>query len=310
MTKTLNALLDPLWNPFPESNRSETAPTLLCREAGLLNCDDVFPARLGVFETDQGDFLLDSVLGQGGMGIVFEARAKDGSRVALKTIQSSQWSSEELLGHFERETACLSRLDAPGIVKMVSRGIGEGDIPFIALELIEGYSLRRLLKTAGKFSLDSILDLVTAVTAALNAVHGAGIIHCDIKPDNLLIDFKGQPWLVDFGVGVRLAEDRAIPVGGTLDYMPVEQVFSREVDHRADQHALAVTVFELMTGMVPDLQVRRGVHCPDEISPELLAVLRQGMAAKPSDRHPSLNHFRDALDFALAPYSFDVGKVW
>lgn len=203
------------------------------------------------------------VLGQGGMGAVYEAEQEQPRRrVALKVIRPGL-ATPGLTRRFRREAEVLARLKHPGIAQIYGIGVGDAGgarAPFIAMELIEG---RRLIDHARALDLGThaCLELAVRVCDAVEHAHQRGIIHRDIKPANILVDADGQPKVLDFGVA-RLTEHDLNPVTmqtepgriiGTAAYMSPEQASGDpdELDTRSDVYALGVVIYELLTGRLP-----------------------------------------------------------
>jgi eukaryotic-like serine/threonine-protein kinase len=221
-----------------------------------------------------GPFRLLSVLGTGGMGVVFEAeQQRPRRRVALKVMRSDL-ASRSAIQRFRREIETLGRLQHPGIAQIHEAGSlagrdGVGDaLPYIAMELVRGQPLDDFIRaSAGSTRL--VAELIARVCDAVHHAHQRGVVHRDLKPANILVvqeeNAPAQPKVLDFGIA-RLAE-REGPGGtiatiagqilGTLAYMSPEQLLgeSASVDHRSDVYALGVMLYELLAGRLP-LDVR------------------------------------------------------
>jgi serine/threonine protein kinase len=196
------------------------------------------------------------LLGQGGMGIVYKGRQPFLDRqVAIKLIRPDVGDLAESQERFILEARSLAKLMHPYIVTVFDFGKA-GDLCYLVMEYVEGTSLRRLIGKKAVSERD-VLDFVPQVGQALEHAHENGIIHRDVKPENILVDRKNRVRLVDFGLAKLLgpgvaasADDQRI--AGTLDYMAPEQFSMPEsVDHRADIYAAGVVLFEMLTGEVP-----------------------------------------------------------
>jgi tetratricopeptide (TPR) repeat protein len=209
-----------------------------------------------------GGYLLVRVIGEGGMGVVFEAEQEHPRRiVALKVIKPG-FAYAELLRRFERESQVLARLQHPGIAQIYEAGAadaGFGPQPYFALEFIHGVPLRDYAD-AHQLSTRQRLELMTKVCDAVQHAHERGIIHRDLKPGNILVDEARQPKILDFGVARLTDSDartsRHTDVGqlvGTLAYMSPEQVTADplELDTRSDVYALGVILYELLANRLP-----------------------------------------------------------
>ncbi|HEX2881141.1 MAG TPA: serine/threonine-protein kinase, partial [Polyangiaceae bacterium] len=203
-------------------------------------------------------------LGEGGMGVVWAARHLAlGSEVAVKFIRKERLATDSaLLTRFEREARTLARITHPNVVRVMDFG-SEGTTPYIVMELLEGYSLADLFERGGRLSLASVQALVCQVAGALAAAHDEGVVHRDIKPQNIFVTstdplcFK----VLDFGVA-KLLRLPSAPLSteltetgvviGSAPYMSPEQLEARgDVDPRSDLWSLGVIVYEALTGMRP-----------------------------------------------------------
>ncbi|MHC5112395.1 MAG: protein kinase domain-containing protein, partial [Planctomycetota bacterium] len=203
------------------------------------------------------------VLGQGGMGIVYEAtQDKPSRRVALKVLARGVFG-QQLLRRFRQEAEILGRLKHPGIAQVFDCGeldAQDGGQAYIAMELIEG---RPLTKHAAAVALNmrQRLELFASICDAVHHAHQKGVIHRDLKPDNILVTNDGAPKILDFGIArvteadlqVTTIQTHAGQLVGTITYMSPEQVSGNldELDLRSDIYALGVLLFELLAGKLP-----------------------------------------------------------
>ncbi len=209
-----------------------------------------------------GNYRIVRLLGEGGMGAVYEAEQdQPRRRVALKVIKAA-WASPEMLRRFEQESRALGRLQHPGIAQIYEAGsadAGFGVQPFFAMELIHG---KPLVEYANEHKLNTRqrLELMIQVCDAVHHAHQRGIIHRDLKPGNILVDETGQPRILDFGLARATDSDaqatRQTDMGqllGTLAYMSPEQVLADPyaLDTRSDVYALGVILYELLAGKMP-----------------------------------------------------------
>lgn len=217
-----------------------------------------------------GRYRIIRLLGEGGMGAVYEAEQdRPRRRVALKVIKTA-WATPEIIRRFEREFQLLGRLHHPGIAQIYEAGTantGIGFQPFFAMEIIHGKSL---VEYAQVRHLDTRqrLALMIQVCEAIQHAHQHGIIHRDLKPANIMVDENGHPKILDFGLARVTDSDaqasRQTDVGqllGTLAYMSPEQVLADPLalDTRSDVYALGVILYELLAGKLP-YQLTRHLH--------------------------------------------------
>jgi tetratricopeptide (TPR) repeat protein len=223
--------------------------------------DGAAPRRIGRYE-------IIRVVGEGGMGIVYEARQEMPHRiVALKVIRGGLPSSDALR-RFQHEAEILGQLQHPGIACVHEAGVAEvdggegvlGRLPFFAMEFVRGESVTDYARKAG-FATPGRLKLVASICDAVQHAHQKGVIHRDLKPANILVDESGQPKILDFGVARATDADvqtltTPTDVGqllGTVPYMSPEQVTGdpRVVDTRSDVYSLGVVLYELLSGELP-----------------------------------------------------------
>jgi len=232
-----------------------------------------------------GRYRIIRILGEGGMGTVYEAEQDQPRRnVALKVIKASL-ASPALLQRFEAESQALGRLHHPGIAQIYEAGSAEtpfGLQPFFAMELIHGQPLTQYANKR-KLNLRQRLSLMIQVCDAAQHAHQRGIIHRDLKPGNILVDETGQPKILDFGLARATDCDaeatRQTDVGqilGTLAYMSPEQVLADPLalDTRSDVYALGVVLYELLADKLPyqlSRQVPQAIRVIQEIDPSPLS---------------------------------------
>ena len=202
-------------------------------------------------------YQIEKLLGAGGMGEVYLARDnKLGRMIALKVLPLHFVLDRDRLSRFQREARALSSLNHPNLVTIYEVGEAKG-LHFIAMELVEGKTLSSL---RDKLSLKELLSIVAQVAEALGAAHQSGIVHRDVKPDNVMVRPDGYAKVLDFGL-VKLAEVEPAPESpghtqrgvamGTLTYMSPEQAAGEPVDHRTDIWSLGVLLYELSSGRKP-----------------------------------------------------------
>jgi len=201
-------------------------------------------------------FTLHERLGQGGMGEVFRAiRQSDGRELAVKVLSESLAAVPDYVRRFDREAAAMAQLDHPGIVRLLSRG-KSGAHCFIAMELVPGPSLRTHVAVA-KPSARALARLLGQVAHALAYAHARGVVHRDLKPDNVLVIGEGRTKVLDFGLAGLHADGaesltQSNVAMGTANYMaPEQRKDAHRADHRADLYSFGVMIYELLTGELP-----------------------------------------------------------
>jgi serine/threonine protein kinase len=200
-----------------------------------------------------GPYRIEAELGVGGMGRVYQALDGDGKRVALKVVKSELAGDVVFRRRFEREASAARKVDDPHVVAVLDSGDLDG-IPFIAQEFMSGGTLADRIDGPEPLELETIVDVVLQVAKGLDSLHAVGIIHRDVKPENILFDEAGQAHITDFG----LAKDRAATVLtkpgqalGSMDYMAPEQIRATDVGPATDVYALGCVVFECIAGKPP-----------------------------------------------------------
>jgi tetratricopeptide (TPR) repeat protein len=226
-----------------------------------------------------GRFAVVGVLGRGGMGVVLRARDPElGREVAVKLI-SPESTDRDATARIVREAQAMARLSHPNVVTVYEVGRA-GEQPFIAMELIEGETLRAWLRERPR-GWREVLAMFLPLGHGLAAVHAVGIVHRDVKPENVLVGRDGRPRVSDFGL--------VSGTGGTPAYMAPEQR-DGAVDARADQYAYCVSLWEALHGGRPPTRDGRGV--PGWLE----AAVRRGLAADPAARWPSVSALLEAIE--------------
>jgi TolB-like protein/Tfp pilus assembly protein PilF len=285
---------------------ADARPFLDASLAGHLAVDWLDDEQGDLKGTEVDHYRILSWLGAGGMGEVYVAEdATLGRRVAIKVLPGAFTADASRLRRFTDEARAASALNHPNIVTVY----GVGDVngrPYIASELVEGETLRARLAN-GPLPRDQALTIVRQLASALEAAHAAGIVHRDVKPENVMLRPDGYVKLLDFGVA-KLAGSGVLPrvtgpmtgsgvAIGTADYMAPEQAAGQQVDGRADVYSLSVVLFEMITGGLPR-ELGSSDVAEIRMPPALLRVIRKGLASKADDRHQSATE----LQRALAPF--------
>lgn len=192
-------------------------------------------------------------LGRGGMGVVYHAQdTRDGRQVAIKFV-TVQGSETGVLKRFQREASDLSRLNHPNVVAFYEHGLFQRQ-PYMVMEYVEGGSLRNWLQQLeGPMSVQQALELFAQVADGLEHIHQQGLVHRDLKPDNILLSGERVPKIGDFGLALHTGEERSRitksgMILGTFSYLSPEQILSRDVGASADLYALGCCLYEALTG--------------------------------------------------------------
>lgn len=207
-----------------------------------------------------GDYIIESEIGRGGMGVVYRAHKADtGEVVALKLMLPELVANPEYRDRFVREAALGPDLDHPNIVPIFDSGEADGQL-FIAMRLVEGRDLKEVIKEEGRLDPNRVLGIFRQAAAALDAAHEAGVVHRDVKPQNILIardsdDEHELVYISDFGlvkpVGSESHASRTGQILGSIQYMSPELVEGVAADGRADVYSLGCVLYECLTGKIP-----------------------------------------------------------
>jgi tetratricopeptide (TPR) repeat protein/tRNA A-37 threonylcarbamoyl transferase component Bud32 len=230
------------------------------------------PPAMTIPDGTFGTYRITRLVGRGGMGEVYEAEQdRTGRRVAVKVVRPEMLSAD-LARRFEHEVRVLARLRHPGIAQVFEAGrieTGQGPTPYFAMEYVEGQTLTAYATKQG-LAVDARLELFLKVCDAVEHAHRMGVIHRDLKPDNILVDAAGQPRILDFGVAGATDSDvhattMHTEVGrvlGTLPYMSPEQIAGNPdaLDTRSDVYSLGVVLYELLAGKLPYDITRSRMH--------------------------------------------------
>jgi eukaryotic-like serine/threonine-protein kinase len=194
------------------------------------------------------------VLGQGGMGAVYKARDRELDRlIALKVIRPELATDPAILARFKQELILSRNITHKNVVRIFDLGEAEG-IRFISMEFVDGEDLRTILRREGKFAPKDAISVVEQVCRALDCAHTEGVIHRDLKPQNIMRDKNGRIVVMDFGLARSLGESGMTQTGaivGTMEYMSPEQALGSTLDQRSDIFSVGLIFFELLTGKAP-----------------------------------------------------------
>jgi len=331
------------WNPF--SNRKPTAAgtaestafemtVIEDRSYDALQAQAAAQAELDTGRLPPighvGRYILQSVLGEGGLGTVYSAWDPMLSRrVAVKTLQLRLHQAGGELGQpnelILNEARAAARLSHPHIVTVFDAGTSEHGI-YIAMEPLNGMDLRHLQRSDWRPGWIELAQLVRRVAEALDFAHSKGVIHCDIKPANIFMVDRRHPKVLDFGiarVSRRNGPTTVAATAGSPHYLSPEQLTAGPLDRRCDVYSLGVVMFELLTGEPPytgatidditqavqtQAQPEARLRNP-KVPPGLSAIASRAMARAPDARYPSSRHFAAALQQWLhSPEASEIHK--
>ena len=263
----------------------------------------------------EGRYRLERLLGTGGMAEVWLAEDQRLRRwVALKALRESftAEADAEAIAGFEREAQVIARLQHQNIVGVYDAGTFDGR-KYLVMEYVHGYSLRQLLESQGRVTEAEAIRYGTQIAAALQYAHSQGVIHCDIKPENVIISESGVAKVADFGVAESLtktmAPGRAQDLLGTIAYLAPEIIEGADPSPASDIYSLGLTMFELVAGRTPFSGASAGAALGQRLAtpapplrtfargatPELEQVLARSLAVSPLDRFASAAAFATAL---------------
>jgi serine/threonine protein kinase len=212
---------------------------------------------LEAYKGDQyGHCIIESFIGVGGAGAVYLAKHKElGVYRAIKILRRDMLIDSRTKERFLREARLSASLDHPNIVR-VHHAAEENGRLFIEMEYVDGFSLRKLMEEKGKIPFNAVLSIGEQVTEALKYIHslGTGIVHRDVKPENILVRNDGQIKLTDFGIARcegLTSETVTGTIVGTCGYMPLEQIDGKPLDGRSDLYSLSVVLYEMVAGLPP-----------------------------------------------------------
>lgn len=268
-----------------------------------------------------GQYEIIDQLGKGGMATVYRAyQAAMNRYVAIKVLPPQFMHDDTFVERFLREARVIANLNHRAILPIYDFGT-EGDLAYIVMRLAEGGTLAEVLEQRGTFSIRETGRLVKQIASGLDYAHDAGVIHRDLKPQNVLVDAKGDVYLSDFGIA-KVMETTAKLTGsdlmGTPTYMSPEQGQGAVIDRRADIYALGIMIYEMLTGKVPftgetpvgivyqhnnaPVPSVRAVNA--KVPARVDAVVRKALAKQPEDRFKTAGACASAFETALLTRSW------
>ena len=242
------------------------------------------------------------MLGEGGMGAVYKAMDRELERmVALKIIRPELAIHEEILARFKQELILARRITHKNVIRIFDLGDADG-IKFITMEFIEGKDLNSLIKEKGRLSFEECAEIMAQVCTALEAAHSKGVVHRDLKPQNIMVDKNNRVTVMDFGIARTMEQGGMTNTGaliGTPDYMSPEQVMGEKVDARSDLFTMGIIFFQLLIGKLPYSadtvqaamykRTREASKIPRDVDPEVPALLSD-ITAKCMQLDPNLRY--------------------
>jgi serine/threonine-protein kinase len=263
-----------------------------------------------------GDYVVAGILGEGGMGRVYDATGPDGKRVALKLVKDDYARDETFRRRFSREARIAQTIEHPNVVPVTATGEYNG-IPYMAQRFIDGMSLEQKLKRDGPLDVPYALRICADVASGLEALWAAGMVHRDVKPGNILLDGQDRAYITDFGLAKDTQASLLTLPGqalGSMDYMAPEQIRGETLGAAADIYALGCVMYESLCGEPPFAKVQGmrvlWAHLQDEppdpcqlrsdLSPEFARTLRLALQKDPDPRPASAGEYARMLAVVAA----------
>lgn len=259
---------------------------------------------------------LDDLIGSGGMADVYRARdLMLGRTVAVKVLHQQYARDPVYVERLHQEARAAANLNQPNIVSVFDWGV-EGDLHFIVMEYVEGFNLKEMILQGGVLMPERAVEIAVAICQGLEAAHSHGIIHRDIKPQNVIVTRTNQVKVMDFGIARAAGGSAMTQTGtimGTAQYISPEQAQGRSADPRSDLYSLGVLIYEMLTGKVPFdgetpvaiayMHVREDPLPPSvlnpDISPELVSVVMKALAKNPENRYQNAREMQADLERCL-----------
>ncbi|TML60429.1 MAG: serine/threonine protein kinase [Actinobacteria bacterium] len=270
-----------------------------------------------VGETIAGRYELKEVVGHGGMSTVYKAHDSLLERnVALKVLHQQYNEDEEFVERFKREARSVAQLQHPNIVTVIDRGEEDGR-QYIVFEYIDGENLKELVVRKGRLDVRPALEIALEIARGLSFAHESGLVHRDVKPQNVLLNGDGGAKVTDFGIARSLEVERSMTqtgtVLGTSNYIAPEQAGGQPVDAHTDVYSLGIVLYEMLTGELPfpgDNFVAVAMKHIQEPSPSVLdtrgdvplrvaEMIDRALEKDPGQRFPTMDAFADEIEANL-----------
>jgi eukaryotic-like serine/threonine-protein kinase len=321
LARSFRAMLDELREKAALEQYVASLTMTMGSDAVTMVAQTAMAARGGeptVGETFAGRYDIQGILGRGGMGVVYRAHDRDlDDMVAIKTLRSEALSADPtLLDRFKQEIRLARRITHPNILR--THDLGEtGGLRYLSMEFVKGLTLKQLVEAGDILPTPVGLRIAKQICAGLAAAHEVGVIHRDIKPQNIIIEATGGLKIMDFGIA-RLKEERGMTAEGTVvgtpDYMSPEQARGQALDFRSDIYSTGVVLYEVFTGSLPFegdsplavvlKHIQEAPPSPQtrnpRIEPRISQIVLKCMQKDPKDRYQTVNDLYEALTRATA----------
>jgi len=266
------------------------------------------------------------LLGEGGMGAVYKAHDRELERdVALKLIRAELARNPEILARFKQELILARQVTHRNVIRIFDLGQADG-FKFITMEYLEGRDLKVVLREKGKFPPEEAAKIILQICRALEAAHGEGVIHRDLKPQNIMLDANGRAYVMDFGIARSAYLPGMTQTGalvGTPEYMSPEQAKGEKLDERSDLFSLGAILYELLIGQSPYhsdtplaslwRRLQEKAKPVSEIDPSipkpLSDIVAKALEIEPKDRFASATEFAQYLESWLGISASMVGST-
>ena len=263
-------------------------------------------------------YVLGELLGAGGMGRVFATATSSMRPAVVKLLHESLMREEFFVRRFHEEARAARAVQHRNVVRVIDDGVTESGTPFLVMDRVDGTPLGVMIRRDGPLSLQRIRHLAAQILAGVGAIHRAGLVHGDVKSDNVLVDANDQMTIIDFGLAHASSECRALEDGmisGTPEYMAPEVIAGGPVTPISELYAVGVILYEMLTGTTPfsggtsaeicvrhltDDVVPPSLRAPDRAIPvPLETTIMRALAKDPVARHPTAEFFAAAVECAI-----------
>jgi len=304
----------------PRCGREYQDTTTLCPADGTV-LEKSGDELVGQMLTDR--YRIDERISEGGMGTVYRAtHVLMDKRVAIKVLHPSLAADDKIVARFSREARAASRISHPHALNVTDFGESEAGVVFLVMEYLDGRTLKEVIQAEGPMPLSRVVEIIRQVTGALDAAHKEGVVHRDLKSDNIMLmeGPNGSDWakVLDFGIAkIKENTGKTDPgltapnlIIGTPQYMSPEQCSqASEIDSRSDIYSLGVIIYEMLTGHVPfvgdsptAIMMKHLQELPpsvleerDDLPPQVSMVITSALAKRPEDRFQTAGELSDAL---------------